>query len=143
MDNGSWSKNDTLRKTYGGAVGNAPIVVFQDNLDNPANWDGEWAITTETFHSAPSCMTDSPNGAYLPDVLSACNLLTNASIPANAVGANLRFFAKWAIEEDWDFVPVVAFGQNNFSKPLCGLYTESGVNSQLDRPYSMASKGNG
>jgi hypothetical protein len=131
-DNGFWVKTDTLIKYF------RPIEVqtlaFQDNLNNSGNWGGDWAITTETFYSAPSCMTDSPNGEYPPEVYPFCYMLTNVNIPANATSANLRFFAKWDIEEDWDFVQVAAIGDNNFTSTLCGRYTELGVNTQLEGP---------
>ncbi len=133
-DNGLWVKTDTLRKNYGGNFVISAGTAFQDNLDNLVNWQGDWAITNETFHSPSTCMTDSPNADYLPDTYVASSLQSNTPIPANAISANLRFFAKWDIESSWDYVQVVGTDQNNFSTPLCGLYTKPGVNTQDEGP---------
>ncbi len=133
-DNGLWTKTDTLRKVFGGNFVLATGIAFQDGLDNAANWTGDWALTTETFHSASSCMTDSPNAEYLPNANTSCFLAAVTAIPAGAVSANLRFFAKWDIEPNWDYVQVLATGQNGVTTPLCGLYTGVGVNAQADGP---------
>ena len=133
-DNGLWVKTDTLRKTFGGNFVLTPGIAFQDELNNFANWSGEWAITGETFHSPSTCMTDSPDTDYLPNTYTSCLLTSGAIIPANAINANLRFFAKWDIEPNWDYVQVIGTGQNNFSAPLCGLYTNTGINVQADGP---------
>jgi len=79
-------------------------------------------------------MTDSPDTDYLPNTYTSCLLTSGAIIPANAINANLRFFAKWDIEPNWDYVQVIGTGQNNFSAPLCGLYTNTGINVQADGP---------
>jgi carboxypeptidase T len=133
-DNGLWTKTDTLRKIYGTAPAPGPTVAFQDNLNNTTQWDGNWAITTETFHSAPACMTDSPNAYYEPSQVSISTLIPLQTIPPNALSANLRFFAKWDIEEDWDYTSVVAYTAAGTATSLCGLYTEPGVNVQENAP---------
>jgi hypothetical protein len=133
-DNGLWIKTDTLRKNYGVNSALTTTVSLQDNLNNAANWNGNWAITNETYFSASKCMTDSPNGSYQPDASKICHLIVPQAIPTNATSATLTFFAKWNIEEDWDFVQVVGLGNNNFSKALCGHYTETGLNTQSPGP---------
>jgi hypothetical protein len=132
-DNGLWTKTDTLVKLFAFGPETA-VVVFQDDLSNAANWTGGWSLTEETFHSAPSCMTDSPNAPYPPETYPICHLLSNVTIPANAISANLRFWARWEVEQDWDYVQVWGYGQNGFSKPLCGLKTNPGENTQVEGP---------
>ncbi len=133
-DNGLWAKTDTLRKVYGGNFVLTPGTAFQDPLNSFVNWAGDWAITNESYHSPSSCMTDSPNADYPPNSSTSCSLSAGIPIPATAVGANLRFFAKWDIEPNWDYVQVLATGQNNVASPLCGLFTNDGVNVQADGP---------
>jgi hypothetical protein len=133
VNNGLWVKTDTLRKIYK-AFPNAMSTVFQDDLSNTAFWQGDWALTSETFHSAPTCMTDSPNSAYLPEQYPVCTSVFNTILPPNILSANLRFFAKWDIEDNWDYVQVSAIGSNGSSAPLCGLFTNTGENVQAEGP---------
>lgn len=128
-DNGFWTKTDTLRKVFHRL---SPVAnqVFQDKVDDNSRWTGDWLLTNETFHSATSCMTDSPDGPYGPDQVSTCTLLEPVAFPPNALSATLRFFAKWDLEEDWDYTQVAALGSDGVAVPLCGLYTETGKNVQ-------------
>lgn len=140
-DNGYWVKTDTLRKLFSDGPGSITVLALEDNLDNTANWATDWSLTDETFHSAATCLTDSPYSDYPPNDFKASQLLSNTSIPVEAISATLRFFAKWDIEANYDYVQVVGLGDNNFTKALCGLYTDAGVNSQVDGPVFDGTQG--
>lgn len=132
-DNGFWVKTDTLRKTF--VPGSeATGYALQDSLNDSANWNTDWQITTEAFHSAPSCITESPNAPYQPNQVSICEQIIPVIIPGNALNASLRFFAKWDIENDWDYNIATAYGSGGTSRQLCGLYTQPGANVQPEGP---------
>ncbi len=121
LSNGTFTRTDTLLKTYGGYS----TAVFEDHADALVHWDGSWGLTNLHSCSAPSAFTDSPNGNYAPNAESR---FTSApiSIPAHARAARLRFCARWQIEPAFDYVQVRAF---NIYKdvPLCGRYTQIGT----------------
>lgn len=130
-DNGFWVEVDTLKKLFNTTSAGTVSTVFQDALTNSQKWTGNWSITDETFYSAPSCMTESPNENYSPSFNASTQLAQAISIPVNATTANLRFFAKWSIEEGWDYTQVNAIiASSGVSQPLCGQYTSAGVNTQ-------------
>lgn len=127
IDNGSFIVSDTIKKTYG-----TGITVFTDNANSIANWtsSGNWGLTTEDYHSAPSSFTDSPGGDHGNNITSS--LFLNDTIDlTNALSANLNFWARWELETGYDYVQVQAsndFGANWI--PLCGQYTKLGNSSQ-------------
>jgi hypothetical protein len=127
IDNGSFIVSDTITKTYG-----TGITVFTDNANSIASWtsSGNWGLTTEDYHSAPSSFTDSPGGDHGNNITSS--LILNDTIDlTNALSANLNFWARWELETGYDYVQVQAsndFGANWI--PLCGQYTKLGNSSQ-------------
>lgn len=138
LDNGFYVQSDTLQKIYVGSAGNADKQIFVENGDNVGGWEndgGTWGTTTKYFVSPPSSITDSPAGDYEPGAFSAFTLKTPVQIPANALGARLRFFGRWAMEEDLTYVQVYAEGSNGTTTALCGLYTEEGsIDQALGEP---------
>ena len=65
---------------------------FSDNLNNLNQWitSGQWGLTTNTSHSGPSSLTDSPNGDY------SANGDDNAQ-----TSLDLRL-AQWPVLRFWD-----------------------------------------
>lgn len=124
--NGSYIHTDTLRKTFGGQS----VPVFTDNGNNLNNWSGDWGITTQSFVSAPTSFTDSPNAPYAPNTVAQLAANTAIPIPAYAIAPQLRFWAHWELEEDRDYVQVQAIGSDNSSAALCGRFTETGTSFQ-------------
>jgi len=125
---GSYSHTDTLRKYYGGKIKN----IFTENGTNINEWSGTWKTTDQSFVSAPSSVTDSPNGDYPSDLYSELRLTNVAvAIPAGAKQPNLQFFARWDIENNYDYVLVTATGANGEAVPLCGHYTNQGSGAQV------------
>ena len=129
LNNGVYTDTDTLRKIYVGSAGNADKQVFVEDGNNLNQWEndgGQWGPTTKYYVSPPSSLTDSPGGDYASGAFSALSLKTPVKIPANALGARLRFFGRWEMEEDLTYVQVYAAGSAGVTTALCGLYTEPG-----------------
>jgi hypothetical protein len=134
IDNGFYRETDTLYKLFGSLD-----VPFLDSANSMANWQNlgtgsAWGLTTSTFYSAPSCITDSPTGNYPNNQRSELLLLQNVDL-SQAAEAHLSFWAKWDLEDDYDYVQVLAADSTGVFVPLCGLYTNSGTADQdLDKP---------
>ncbi|MBL7827335.1 MAG: immune inhibitor A [Saprospiraceae bacterium] len=133
-DNGFWVHADTLKKRFQSGLAGPTVTLVSDALDATDNWVGDWLLTEDIYNSPTSCMTDSPFGEnYQTSTSTYTQLVTPITIPANATDANLRFAARWDIEEDWDYVVVsaVELQQGGVTQPLCGLFTEPGNSNQL------------
>ncbi|MFN8304254.1 MAG: M14 family zinc carboxypeptidase [Saprospiraceae bacterium] len=129
LDNGNFQRRDTLVKAFNGPS----LLVFSDEFENLDNfWAASWDITTNDYYTAPSCITDSPQGTYFDNDYNALVLNNPVFIPANAVNPQLSFYARWAIEDDYDYVVVQGGGDNGLFQPLCGQYTTAGSVSQID-----------
>jgi hypothetical protein len=112
-----------------------PALQFSDNAQNADYWTGGFATTTSSFVSAPSSFTDSPFGNYAANTNKTYQLnqvidLTNAS------RAVIRYYARWFIEADWDYVQFQVSTNNGASwEAQCGKYTVPGKsNSQNTQP---------
>ena len=78
--------------------------------------------------SAASSVTDSPNGEYTSNTYSDIQLSNpGVAIPFGAKNPQLRFWAKWDIEPNYDFVQVRVF-DGNIEQALCGRFTKPGKN---------------
>lgn len=124
-DNGTYVQTDTLRKTY---LGNGGLSLLYENAcDDFSGWQGNFELTDETYVSAPSCFTDSPNAYYFPNSVVASYFEDPVEIPSDALFAQLRFFARWDIEEDKDYAQVFAMDETFTPTALCGSYSEPGA----------------
>lgn len=126
-ESGDFSRTDTLRKFFGGKI----KTLYTENGSSLSEWAGEWKTTTTAFVSAPSSVTDSPTGSYPADA--TLNLTLNnvtVNIPAGARQPLLRFWAKWDIEDNRDYVVVRGIGDSGNPVPLCGRYTNTASASQ-------------
>jgi len=124
-DNGTWTRNDTITKTYGTGTS-----VFVDNGNTLDNWSGDWGTTTQHYYSAGSCITDSPSSDYSNQ--SETEMVLNDVLTfENATYAYVNFYGRWEIETDYDFVEFMISTDNGTSwSPLCGKYTNEGTNNQ-------------
>ena len=122
----SWT--DTITKIYEGISVPADFV---DNADNFNNWSTteEWGVDSEHFYSAPSSIGDTPNGNYGRNENSLLQLIEPFDL-STAENARLNFWAKWDIEQGFDYAQVLASTNGQDYAPLCGLYTKSGTNRQ-------------
>ncbi len=128
LDNGTYSHTDTLRKVLEGST----QVLWSDAANDLTSWGTSgWGLTTETFVSAPTSFTDSPNALYFPNSNNTLLLTTPVFIPANAINPQLRFSARWEIEDLFDFLVVQGAGNDGNYSPLCGKYTTPGSDYQL------------
>jgi carboxypeptidase T len=121
-NNGFWTRRDTIRKIFG-----TPNLQFSDNANAATNWTGNWGVTTTTFVSPSNSFTDSPQGNYASNANS--NFVLNEPVNlTNATSALVRFYAKWAIETDWDYTSFEASTDDGQTwTPLCGKFTNPGV----------------
>lgn len=134
VDNGLYTSVDTLKKTFGGNA-NPFQSIFLDNSSNESLWQGSgngaWATTTAEFVSPPNSRTDSPGGGYDSGIMSAYTLNELVSLE-NMAEARLEFWAKWDIENDYDYVQIAISTDGANYEPLCGLYTNSGSDQQIE-----------
>ena len=128
LDNGTWTRRDTVRKQLGTLE-----PIFADAGTNLDNWNatggGDWGISTTEFYSAPSSITDSPAGNYDSNELTSL-VLEPQTIPANAEEVLFTFFGKWDIENDYDYVQLELRVDDGNYVPLCGKHTNPGTIEQ-------------
>ncbi len=128
VDNGFYTRTDTITKYFG-----AVSVAFASDGNSTSGFNaGQWGISNTVFYSPTASITDSPNGNYSSNQTKTIRL-TNAVSLANTVKASLSFYAKWAIEPNYDYVQVQASVNNgNTWTALCGKYTVTGSPNQVD-----------
>ena len=123
VNNGSYTSSTLVTKKFG-----ALTAVFEDEGDSVTdNFNNNgWSTTGSTFVSPSSSITESPNGNY-PNNANETITLKNAIDLTNATGANLSFYAKWDIEDSWDYTQVeVSINNGGTWEPQCGQYTNPG-----------------
>lgn len=126
-NNGLYDKKDTITKYYGTFQ---PLL--SENGDNISNWSntGNWGVTNQYAYSPSSSITDSPNGNYDNNSNTSIQL-TNAVSLSNAISATVSFYARWNIEEHWDYVQFeISTDGGNTWIPQCGNYTNKGSDNQ-------------
>ncbi len=122
IDNGSFVRNDTITKQFVNGVPTDIVTEDNSNLDDYFAEDN-WGLTTSDFVSSPSSITDSPMGRYQNDTESDIILTTPVDL-SNAEIAILQYWAKWEIEDEYDYVQIMASNDNGTTwTPLCGKYT--------------------
>jgi len=132
LDNGFYQWREPVDMIYSSNVG----TTFSEPGDDMNLWDAStsWMTTTEDFYSAPSSVTDSEGGDYLPSTVSDIEV-DEPIIIEGAIDVRLNFWAKWDIEEDEDFAQIRFSENGNFYTPLCGKYSEVGTDEQdFDQP---------
>ena len=123
-NNGMWIKKDTIYKTYGSLTSQAI-----ENASSAANWTGTWSTTTTTFVSPTKSFTDSPTGNYSNNANKTYTYVPTVDL-TNASSAMVRFYAKWNLEADYDYVQFLVSTDNGTTWiPQCGNYTVSGTNA--------------
>ncbi len=122
VDNGSFIRHDTITKQL---INGIPEDLVNEDNSSFENYftNGDWGIVTNEFVSAPSSITDSPMGRYRNDTDSEIVLTTPIDL-TGAETAILQYWAKWEIEDEYDYVQIMASDDNGVSwTPLCGKYT--------------------
>jgi len=126
VNNESYDSSTIVTKVFGDLS-----IVFEDPGDSVTdNFDNNgWGTTSQTFVSPSSSITDSPSGNY--------DFNTNKTIAigepidlSEATGANISYYAKWNIENNWDYVQIeVSIDNGGNWIPQCGNYTNPGSNN--------------
>jgi PKD repeat protein len=123
-NNGLWIKRDTIYKTFGALT--SQVV---ENATSTANWTGNWSTTTSTFVSPTRSFTDSPTGNYGNNTNRTYTYVPAVDL-TNASSAMVRFYAKWNLEADYDYVQfLVSIDNGTTWIPQCGNYTVTGTNA--------------
>jgi len=79
-------------------------IILEDPGDDLNNWTSSgWSVTSENYHSASNSITDSQGGNYGNGVNSSITL-TNQIDLTGTENPQLSFWAKWNIENNWDYV---------------------------------------
>lgn len=123
-NNGLWIKRDTIYKTFGALT--SQVV---ENATSTANWTGNWSTTTSTFVSPTRSFTDSPTGNYANNTNKTYTYVPTVDL-TNASSAMVRFYAKWNLEADYDYVQFLVSTDNGTTWiPQCGNYTVTGTSA--------------
>jgi len=89
-------------------------------------WESDnWGINIYTFHSAPTSITDSPQGYYPNSGYSEVRLTDTIDL-SNAAAASLKFYTKWRLDGGNDYASCKV--STNFGagwKAMPGKYTET------------------
>ncbi len=131
LDNGNFSTSQRIVKIYGQTES-----IFVNEAEDLAGWTTNgWGLTTAEFYpgSPSASITDSPGGNYEDRANSVLALNETIDLTqANIVSANLSFYAKWAIEADYDQVQleVSIDGGANWI-PQCGSRTRPGTQNHF------------
>lgn len=127
IDNGYYVESIGVEKVFGQGS-----VVFSDAANNTSNWtvSQSWSTTTQDYYSPSSSITDSPNGNY-SNGINKTIVLSNSIDLANALSASVSFYAKWDIEDNYDYVQFeVSTNGGSTWEPQCGNYTNAGTSDQ-------------
>jgi PKD repeat protein len=123
-NNGLWIKRDTIYKTFGSLTSQV-----LENATSTANWTGNWSTTTSTFVSPTRSFTDSPTGNYANNANKTYTYVPTVDL-TNASSAMVRFYAKWNLEADYDYVQFLVSTDNGTTWiPQCGNYTVTGTSA--------------
>jgi bacillopeptidase F (M6 metalloprotease family) len=126
VDNGDYVLSDTITKIFG-----SEVVIFSDEGEDMENWtSNKWNITTEHAVSMPYSITDSPGGDYQNSQTNIIEMDTTINL-VDVEMAFLRFWAKWDIEEGYDYNQLFISNNNGLSWiALDGKYTKPGSQYQ-------------
>ena len=123
-DYGLWIKRDTITKTYGSLT-----VQVTEDATSAANWTGNWSTTTTTYVSATKSFTDTPTGNYSNNTNKTYTYVPTVDL-TNASDAMVKFYAKWNLEADFDFVQFqVSTDGGTTWIGQCGNYTVLGTSA--------------
>jgi len=127
MNNGLFDTKKHITMPYGN-----PTDIFTDDGDASAShWNNSgWGTSHTVYHSPSSSITDSPSGNYPNSTNSSITSATPIDL-TTAVKAELSFFAKWEIEDNWDYAQLqVSTDNGNTWIAQCGQYTNEGSSHQ-------------
>ncbi|WP_343913997.1 M14 family zinc carboxypeptidase [Aquimarina litoralis] len=102
-------------------------ALVDNNADTLNDFTGTgWDTTNTTFVSASSSITESPSGNYGSNQNKIIELDQSIDL-TNVIAATIQFYAKWDIENNWDYTQFEVSIDNGASWiPQCGKFTNSG-----------------
>jgi len=89
-----------------------------------------WGATAETYKSGPVSIADSPEAPYAQDAHEAIVLLQSIDLQ-ETTAAYAQFWAKWEIEDHYDYVVFQASTDGESWENLCGEQSKLGSLFQL------------
>lgn len=127
-DNGMFIYRDTIVKFFGTLT-----TILDDPCNSVSNWTTNgWQTTTAQFVSPSAAITDSPLGNYVDNAYSYIELTTPIDL-SSSVYAQIEFFAKWALETNFDYVQLfVSIDNGSTWLPISS--THSSVGSSFQDP---------
>lgn len=106
--------------------------IMKENFTDLSDWvaeSTEWGLTDTFFVSAPSSLTDSPNGDYSENRVDSLLLMRQINLEESDF-TFLKFSARWEIEYNYDYVLIQVSADNGENwESLCGNYTRPGASS--------------
>jgi hypothetical protein len=125
---GNYTFRDTLTKIR------ADFKTLITDSGDLSQWDisggTDWGTTNEDFKSGPVSITDSPNAPYAPNAHET--IMLDEVIDLNGVSsAYAQFWAKWDIEDHYDYVVFQASTDGENWDNLCGEQSKLGSIFQL------------
>jgi carboxypeptidase T len=131
INNGTYTHKERITKYYG-----TTTVKFDEPGNNINQWTTNgWDISAKTFNSANASITDSPSGNYANNQVKSIQTKSQIGL-SNASRAELTFYAKWDIENNYDYVQLEISKDNGTTWiAQCGKNTILGKDSQdPDKP---------
>ena len=128
VNNGSYSITDTIVKFFG-----QPKIIFSSNGNAKNGFIGSnWGVSGSVFYSPSESITDSPSGNYVANEFKSIRTANPVDL-TDAVRAKLSFYARWAMEANYDYVQIQASTDNGSTwVSLCGKYTVEGSSNQIE-----------
>ncbi len=123
INNGSFEYAIPVHKKFG-----AHQTIFEDSGNSVTeNYENNgWDITTATFVSPSSSITESPDGNYENNENKTITLSEELDL-STAIYADVTFYAKWSIHINWDYTQFLVSTDNGITWiPQCGKYTQPG-----------------
>ncbi|MGY3793561.1 M14 family zinc carboxypeptidase [uncultured Aquimarina sp.] len=122
VDGGLLTESIQVTKKFGALQ----QVVNNDASDINDYTQSGWSTTTTTFVSSNSSITESPTGNYGSNQNKSIELSQMIDL-TDATAANVQFYAKWNIENNWDYAQFeVSIDDGASWIPQCGKFTNSG-----------------
>ena len=126
---GDYTFRDTITKTRVDFT-----TLISDNGNDLSKWDNSqttaWGVTKEEFKSGPVSIADSPTGEYEANAHEPLVLLQQVDL-TKAISAYAQFWARWDIEDHYDYVVFQASTDGENWTNLCGEQSRLGSIFQL------------
>ncbi len=129
VNNGLYDLSQRFTTIYG-----IPDSPFSDNGDSVTTnfLDNDWGITTATFQSPSSSITDSPNGDYSNNENTTIQISESIDL-TEAEAASISFYTRFDVETNWDYVQLeISIDNGSTWQPQCSNLTTIGNSNQAE-----------